>query len=112
MGPAGSKAPDFQLTYEQAVQIQELNMILSRITDWNTSYQVDLAMGTTKERQASGIRQWFGWYDKKFKKYWRNADSTEGDDPFMDDPDFQPRNEKEAREFERIRREREGGGGF
>ena len=107
MGPAGSDIPDdFQLSYEQAVQIQLCHLSLTMITDWNTSYDVHAAMGTTAERQGSGIRQWFGWYQKKFKKFWREAGSVE-EDPFWDDPDFKPRNEKEAREFEKYRRERE-----
>lgn len=110
MGPAGSDIPEgFQLTYEQAVQIQLCHLSLTMITDWNTSYDVHAAMGTTAERQGSGIRQWFGWYQKKFKSFWRNAGSVE-EDPFWDDPDFKPRNEREAREFEKYRREREAQG--
>lgn len=107
MGPAGSAiSEDFQLTYEQATAIQQCHLTLQMITDWNTSYDVHAAMGTTVERQASGIKQWFGWYQKKYKKFWREAESFEAD-PFFDDPDFQPRNEKERREFEKARREAE-----
>lgn len=110
MGPAGSQiSQDFQLSYDQAVQIQLCHMCLTIITDWNTSYDVHAAMGTTAERQGSGIRQWFGWYQRKFRIFWRNAGKVE-DDPFWDDPDFKPRNEKEAREFEKYQREREAQG--
>jgi len=110
MGAAGSQiAENFQLTYDQAVQIQLCHMCLTVITDWNTSYDVHAAMGTTAERQGSGIRQWFGWYQRKFRIFWRNADKLE-DDPFWDDPDFKPRNEKEARDFENYKREREAQG--
>lgn len=105
MGPAGSEIDeDFQLTYDQAVQIQLCHMTLTVITDWNTSYDVHAAMGTTQERQGSGIRQWFGWYGRKFRLFWRDADEVE-EDPLWDDPDFRPRNEKERREFEKHRRE-------
>ena len=107
MGPAGSGVPDdFQLTYEQAVQIQLLHMALTRITGYITSYDVHQAMGTTAERQASGIRQWFGWYQRKFKRFWKDPKAGIGEDPLWDDPDFKPRTEAEKREFERLRRER------
>ncbi len=108
MGPAGSAIDaNFQLTYDQAVQIQLCHKTLETITGWLTSYNVHAAMGTTTERQGSGIRQWFGWYDKKFKRYWRDADTLVEDDPFFDDPDFKPRNAKEARDFDKYKRERE-----
>ena len=62
-------------------------------------------MGTTKERQDAGLKQWFGWYDRRYRRFEGRKDTA--DDPFLDDPDFKPRNERERRDFERAR---QGGG--
>lgn len=95
---------------ENAIQLNLVHLLLQDITGYITTFDVHEAMGTTEERQASGVRQWFGWYDRRWKKFWREADVAADEeelDPFLDDPDFLPRNEKERREFEKIRRELE-----
>ena len=91
-----------------AIQLNQMHLVLQDITGYLTSFDVSTVMGGTEERMQSGIKQWFGWYDRKWKKFWRTGgEPLAGEDPFWDDPDFQPRSAKEAREFERLRRERE-----
>ena len=95
---------------EQLIQLNQIHLLLQTLTGYLTTFDVHVAMGTTEERQESGIAQWFGWYDRKFKRYWREAADSgpaETEDVIWDDPAFQPRNEKERREFEKLRREYE-----
>ncbi|MCP3919456.1 MAG: hypothetical protein GY711_28290 [bacterium] len=94
-------------TEDQAIQVNLVHMCMSEITGYQTTFKVHELMGTTRERQESGLKQWFGWYDRKWKKFKGSGGREEGDDPLWDDPDFKPRNEKERREFERLRHERE-----
>lgn len=93
------------------IQLNQIHLILQDVTGYLTTFDVHVAMGTTEERQQSGIAQWFGWYDRKFKRYWNEAggaaEAALEEDPFWNDPDFQPRNEKERREFEKLRKEYE-----
>ncbi len=95
-------------TQKAAIQLNLIHMKLRDIiVDWDATFEVHTAMGATSERQESGIKQWFGWYDLNYERFWRTYDKRMNEDPFWDDPDFQPRNEKERREFEKLRREYE-----
>ena len=92
---------------DNLIALNQIHLLLQDLTGYVTTFDVHVAMGTTEERQDSGLKQWFGWYDKKFKRYWTAADEVAEDvDPLWDDPDFQPRTEKERREFEKLRAER------
>ena len=56
-----------------------LNLIsrtLTDITDHQTTLKLQL-MGGTEERQDSGVKQWFGWYDRKFKRFTTRVESEE-----------------------------------
>jgi len=93
------------------IALNQIHLILQDLTGYATTFEVHVAMGTTEERQDSGVKQWFGWYDKKFKRFWAAADQVvEEEDPLWDDPDFQPRTEKERREFEKLRAAARQGG--
>ena len=92
---------------ENAIQLQQLHMELSFITDYQTTFDVHASLGGTQERQFSGLRQWYGWYERMWPKFWKTADEFVAEDPFWDDPDFRPRNEQERQEFEKLRREHE-----
>ncbi|MDP6739315.1 MAG: zinc-ribbon domain-containing protein [Planctomycetota bacterium] len=95
---------------ENAIQLNLIHMLLSDITQYQTTFVVHVAMGGTQERIDSGIKQWFGWYDRKWKRFWREADSREEEiDPFWDNPNYKPRNENERQRMEALRRKAEGG---
>jgi len=95
---------------ENAIQLNLIHMLLSDITEYQTTFVVHVAMGGTQERIDSGIKQWFGWYDRKWKRFWREADEREEEiDPFWDNPDYKPRNENERLRMEALRRKAEGG---
>ena len=60
-----------QIPIETEEQIEQLNLIhrvLTEITGHQTTFRVSL-LGATEERQNSGIKQWFGWYERKFKRF-------------------------------------------
>ena len=95
---------------ENAIQLNLIHMLLADITEYQTTFVVHVAMGGTQERIDSGIKQWFGWYDRKWKRFWREADTREEEvDPFWDNPNYKPRNENERRRMEALRRKAEGG---
>jgi predicted Zn finger-like uncharacterized protein len=91
----------------EMIRLGQVHLTLTEMTGYNTTFKIDERLGTTKERIESGLKQWFGWYDSKYKKFTGLPAPT--DDPLFDDPDWQPRTEKERIEFERARRERDGG---
>jgi hypothetical protein len=93
---------------EEAIKLGLIHGVLTDMTGYITTYKPSITLGATEERMDSGLKQWFGWYDRKYKKF--TGQAAQGDDPLFDDPDWQPRTERERREFERARREREGGG--
>ena len=90
---------------ENASALNLVHLTLRDITGYQSLFQAHEAMGTTKERQDAGLKQWFGWYDRRYRRFEGRKDTA--DDPFLDDPDFKPRNERERRDFERAR---QGGG--
>lgn len=90
-------------TEDQAIQLNLVSEVLSDITGYRTTFRPHEIVGGTQELQESGLKQWFGWYDRKFERFETagpEADLFEG---------LAPRNEKERREFEQIKREQEGG---
>jgi len=96
-------------TDEQAMQLQQVHMLLLDMTDYVTTYTPHVAMGGTEERQDSGLKQWFGWYDRKFKRYQGpDAGSADEVDPLLEG--FEARNAQEAREIRRAIEEAQGGG--
>lgn len=90
-------------TEEQAIQLNLVHRALEDITGYETTFDAHAVFGGTQERQESGLKQWFGWYDRKFKRFEEKAPE---EDIFQD---LAPRNERERKEFEQIKREQEGG---
>ena len=56
-------------TTDQAVEINLMSKALGRITGHRTTFDVSELLGATRERQESGLKQWFGWYDRRFKRF-------------------------------------------
>ncbi|MEM1451556.1 MAG: zinc-ribbon domain-containing protein [Planctomycetota bacterium] len=83
---------------DEVNQIFFIHNVLRDITGIETTFDVSIEMGATKERIESGIKQWFGWYDRNYRKFDGLAD--EGD-PLADDPDFQPQTAEELRKYNR-----------
>ncbi|MDP6954607.1 MAG: zinc-ribbon domain-containing protein [Planctomycetota bacterium] len=67
-------------TDEQAMQLNLIHMTLTDMTGYITTFKVHELLGATRERQESGLKQWFGWYDRKFKRFEEKqiADPFEG----------------------------------
>ncbi len=84
-----------------------VHQTLTEMTGYVTTFKPDESLGATKERIESGLKQWFGWYDRRYKKYTGRPQA--GDDPMLDDPSWQPRDEREKRDFEEARRAQQGG---
>ncbi|MEZ6016572.1 MAG: zinc-ribbon domain-containing protein [Planctomycetota bacterium] len=99
--------PNDEARSTELMRLGLVHQTLFELTNYNTTFKPDESLGATKERIESGLKQWFGWYDRKYKKY--DGKPSLADDPLMDDPDWQPRTERERQEFERIKRERAGG---
>lgn len=68
-----------QIPIETEEQIEQLNLIhrtLTEITGHQTTFRVSL-LGATEERQESGVKQWFGWYERKFKRFTKRPEPEE-----------------------------------
>ncbi len=87
---------------DDRIRLNFLHEALRDITGHETTFVVSEAMGGTQERIKSGLKQWFAWYDRKYKRF----DGVEAaGDPLMDDPDFEPKTKEELREYNRALRE-------
>lgn len=87
---------------DDRIRLNFLHEALRDITGYETTFVVAEAMGGTQERIESGLKQWFAWYDRKYKRF---EGLEEVGDPLMDDPDFQPKTKEELREYNRALRE-------
>ncbi len=92
---------------EDRIRLNFLHEVLSDITGYRTTFAVATQMGESQERIESGIKQWYGWYDRKYKRFKADADDEIVSDPLLDDPDFKPETPEEAREYNRALAERE-----
>jgi predicted Zn finger-like uncharacterized protein len=90
------------VTDEDATRVVQVDRALYDLTDFITTWKPHEALGATKERQESGLRQWFSWYDRKFRRFEGPAEQ-----PDMLEELLAPKNEEEARELERYRRQHE-----
>jgi len=94
-----------------------IDQVLQQITgDSNNTLQ----MGATEEQIESGVKQWFAWYDrryKSFKRKWNSAAEADGGaaeeyvDPLEGAVDLDSMNARERREYEKAKREMQKGGG-
>jgi predicted Zn finger-like uncharacterized protein len=87
---------------DDRIRLNFLHEALRDITGHETTFVVSEAMGGTQERIKSGLKQWFAWYDRKFKRF---DGVEEAGDPLMDDPDFEPKTKEELREYNRALRQ-------
>ncbi len=90
-------------TEDHAIQLNLINQTLEEITGHYTTFKpmvdVGSGVGTSEERRQSGIKQWFGWYNRKGKKFVENMSED------LIDTEFKPRNAAEQRDYERALRE-------
>lgn len=94
-----------------------IDQVLQQLTgDSNNTLQ----MGATEEQIDSGVKQWFAWYDRRYKSYkrkWQSAAEAGGDaveeyvDPLEGEIDLDSMNARERREYEKAKREMQKGGG-
>ncbi len=89
-------------TDEDAARVALVIGALTDITEFVTTWKPHEALGATKERQESGLRQWFSWYDRKYRRF---EGPVEG--PDLLEAALAPKDEAEAREQERYRRAHE-----
>jgi len=84
---------------ENAILLNLVHLQLQDMTGYITTFKPHEALGATQERMDSGLKQWFGWYDRKFKKFTGKAEG--------DEPDLEPLSDEERREIERLQKEEE-----
>lgn len=96
-----------EFTNDEKVVLQLLHATLFEITGHQTT--LSFVMGADKERNESGLKQWFAWYDKKYKRFEgpSEPDASDADAIFLDDPDYQPSTDRERALYEKAKRERE-----
>lgn len=87
---------------EDASRVALVIGALTDITGFVTTWKPHEALGATKERQESGLRQWFSWYDRKYRRF-----EVAAEGPDLLDEALAPKSEAEAREQERYRRAHE-----
>lgn len=112
---SGELSDDMSQNEDALNRIFFLHNVMRDITGIETTFDVSVEMGATKERINSGIKQWYGWYDRKFKRF---EGLEAAGDPLADDPDFQPKTPEEIRRYnkalkeqlEEERRRKNGGG--
>ncbi len=56
-------------TSEQAEALNLISKTQYMITGYQTTFKVSELVGATREKQESGLKQWFGWYDRRFKRF-------------------------------------------
>jgi predicted Zn finger-like uncharacterized protein len=84
---------------DSAIQAQMVHSMLSDLTGYVTTFSAHEALGATKERRDSGVRQWFGWYTRKFNRFEGRAVET---DNLEDVIEF--KSDRERREYEKTLR--------
>lgn len=97
-----------EFTPDDGASLQLIHESLRDITGFETTFEANVALGATRERIESGVKQWFAWYDKKYKRFTAPTapDSLDADSVFLDDPDFEPANDRERALYEKAKRER------
>ncbi|MEO2093361.1 MAG: zinc-ribbon domain-containing protein [bacterium] len=84
---------------EDAIAAQQVHQMLSEITGYITTFKAHEALGASQERRDSGVRQWFGWYHRKFKHF--NARPEEVD---LLEESIELKTDAERREYEKYKR--------
>lgn len=103
---AGLAASEEDSHYDR-IRMKMIHDLLVEITgEEKNTFEISEAMGGTKERIASGVKQWFAWYERKFDRF-EMPEDEETIDPLLDDPDFKPLNERERRLLQEERKKRD-----
>lgn len=89
--------------YDNQVKLTGMAEMLKEITGYSTTVALE-AMGGTDERLDSGIKQWYYWYDKKYKRF-NGIDQAELVDELESITDMSELTEKERREYDKAKRE-------
>ncbi|MFT7667730.1 MAG: putative Zn finger-like uncharacterized protein [Planctomycetota bacterium] len=84
---------------DAAIQAQIVHQMLGDLTGYVTSFKAHDALGATQERRDSGVRQWWGWYEKHFKKFEAREESVDGLEE-----NLKFGSERERAEYERSKR--------
>jgi len=90
-------------TYDSEIKLTAMAKMLKEITGYSTTVALE-AMGGTDERLESGIKQWYYWYDKKYKRF-KGIDVEDEVDGLEAITDMSELTEKERREYEKAKRE-------
>ena len=90
-------------SYENQTAGMQLHKVLTDITGYATTFKAHEALGATEQRRNSGVKQWFSWYHRRFRKF--QCETTTA--PAEEETLFEPLNERERRDLERAKRESE-----
>ena len=90
-------------SYENQTAAMQIHQVLTEITGYITTFKAHEALGATDERRSSGVKQWFSWYHRRFKRFKCETEvQTEEEEPELL---FEPKTEQERRDYERALRE-------
>lgn len=90
-------------SYENQTAAMQVHQVLTEITGYITTFKAHEALGATDERRSSGVRQWFSWYHRRYKRFSCETEvKTEEAEPGLL---FEPKTEQERRDYERALRE-------
>jgi predicted Zn finger-like uncharacterized protein len=67
-------------------RLEIIHRVLTKITGYeNITFRAAESLGGTTERSQSGVLQWFGWYDRRYRNFKGNPNTvkTVEDDPFF-----------------------------
>ena len=89
-------------TDENAQKLNMIDQALRDITGHVTTFRPMAGLdASAEERRQSGIKQWFGWYHRKARRFTEKAEED------LLDSSFTPRNAREQREYEKALKELE-----
>ena len=89
---------------DNAMRAQLLHTMLGDITGYVTTFAAHEALGATKERRDSGVKQWFGWYNRKFKRFETASPDAEPEPDALEAELLEGMSEAERREYEKQKR--------
>ena len=88
-------------TYENQTASMQIHQVLTQITAYATTFKAHEALGGTDERRSSGVKQWFSWYHRKFKRFECETSAATEEEELL----FEPKTDQERRDLERALRE-------
>ena len=102
---AETMSADNDENLEDRIRLNFIHQALTDITGARTTFTVAVEMGGTQERIESGIKQWYGWYDRKYKRF--QVEEEAYVDPLLNDPSFKPQTPEEVRQYQKALKEAE-----